>query len=130
MLHVNAPATRAIGAITQNAARQSPSPARTPPTTGPPSAGIAHAHEIAVSKRCHKVSGKSSRTRLCADAISTPLPSPCTPRPTTTIGMLGAVAQIAAPATNTPTARKTPRRVPTLSAMTEVPALPRIEPTA
>jgi len=130
MLHVSAPATSAIGAIAQNAARQCPSPARTPPTTGPPSAGIAHAHEITVSMRCHRASGKSSRTMLCANAISTPPPSPCSARPPTTTGMLGAEAQIAAPTTNTPTARLMARRMPILSPTTELPALPRIEPTA
>ena len=130
MRHVRAPAMTAIGAMAQNAARQWPSPASTPPTTGPPSAGIAQAQEIVVSMRCHRASGKSSRTMLCADAISVPPPRPCSARPATTTGMLGAEAQMAAPTTNTQTASTTACRIPILRTATELPALPRIEPTA
>src|SRR5207253_413557 len=51
-------------------------------------------------------------------------------RPRPTPGTPGAEAPIAAPTTNTPTARPTVRRMPILSTTTELPALPRIEPTA
>ncbi len=70
--HVSVPATTAIGAMAQNATRQSPRPASTPPTTGPPSAGMAQVQEIAASMRGHRTAGKTSRTMLCADAISMP----------------------------------------------------------
>ena len=44
--------------------------------------------------------------------------------------MLGALAQTAAPTTNTPAARTNVRRMPALLTATELPALPRIEATA
>ena len=130
MRHVIAAATTMSGTITQNAPRQTPSPAKTPPTAGPDRAARPHAPEIVASIRGHRSSGNTSRTTPCTAAVIMPPPNPCRPRPPTRIGMLGASAHTLVPATRTAAAVSRVARVPVRRTTTELPALPRMAVTA
>jgi hypothetical protein len=118
------------GTIIQNPGRQTPSPAKAPPTAGPVMEAAPQAAEITARMRGQRFSGTSTRTAPYAPLIIRPEPNPWTARPVTMAGVLQADAQMTVPLAKIPEATTNPPRAPTRPARTEKPALSMIDVTA
>ncbi len=89
-------------ASNKKAPRQAPNWANRPPRIGPMMLPTPHIAESRPYERFHSRSGNTRRITANASPASNPPPRPCSPRPASSTGMLGATVATRLPAPNSP----------------------------